>query len=44
MLFMRCMKHGLVIVQAPTEMDFGYTFVASDPDGYRLRVFSPSAS
>jgi predicted enzyme related to lactoylglutathione lyase len=38
------MKRGLVIVQAPTEMDFGYTFVASDPDGYRLRVFSPSAS
>ena len=30
------------IAQAPTEMDFGHTFVALDPDGYRLRVFSPS--
>jgi len=23
-------------------MDFGYTFVALDPDGQRLRVFAPS--
>ncbi len=30
------------IAQVPTEMDFGNTFVALDPDGYRLRVFSPS--
>lgn len=22
----------------PTELDFGYTFVATDPDGHRLRV------
>jgi len=29
---------GLVIAQAPTELDFGYTFVALDPDGHRLRV------
>lgn len=36
-------KRGLVIAQAPTQMDFGYTFVASDPDGHRLRVFAPSA-
>jgi predicted enzyme related to lactoylglutathione lyase len=36
-------KHGLVIVQEPTEMDFGFTFVAADPDGHRLRVFAPSA-
>jgi len=27
------------IVQPPTEMDFGYTFVALDPDGHRLRVY-----
>jgi predicted enzyme related to lactoylglutathione lyase len=33
---------GLPIAQAPTRMDFGYTFVALDPDGHRLRVFSPS--
>jgi predicted enzyme related to lactoylglutathione lyase len=31
------------IAQAPTEMDFGYTFVGLDPDGHRLRVFSPEA-
>ncbi len=36
-------KRGLVIAQAPTQMDFGYTFVATDPDGHRLRVFAPSA-
>ncbi len=29
---------GLPIAQVPTEMDFGYTFVALDPDGQRLRV------
>lgn len=33
---------GLTIAQAPTELDFGYTFVALDPDGHRLRVFAPS--
>lgn len=32
---------GLTILQAPTVMDFGYTFVAADPDGHRLRVFAP---
>src|SRR5262249_43664419 len=31
---------GLTIVQAPTTMDFGPTFVALDPDGHRLRVFA----
>lgn len=34
---------GLTILQAPTYMDFGYTFVALDLDGHRLRVFAPSA-
>jgi len=34
---------GLRIAQAPTAMDFGYTFVALDPDGHRLRVFAPTA-
>lgn len=33
----------LPIAQAPTAMDFGYTFVALDPDGHRLRVFAPGA-
>jgi predicted enzyme related to lactoylglutathione lyase len=34
---------GLTIVQPLTDMDFGRTFVALDPDGHRLRVFSPAA-
>ena len=38
------LQRGLVIIQAPTAMDFGYTFVATDPDGHRLRVFAPSVS
>jgi catechol 2,3-dioxygenase-like lactoylglutathione lyase family enzyme len=33
---------GLPIAQAPTDMDFGRTFVALDPDGHRLRVFAPT--
>ena len=33
-------KRGLPIAQAPTDMDFGPTFVALDPDGHRLRVFA----
>ncbi len=33
---------GLEIAQPPTAMDFGYTFVALDPDGHRLRVFAPA--
>jgi predicted enzyme related to lactoylglutathione lyase len=32
---------GLTILQAPTRMSFGTTFVALDPDGHRLRVFAP---
>ena len=35
-------KLGLKILQEPTQMDFGYTFTAADPDGHRLRVFSPT--
>ena len=33
-------KRGLPIAQKPTDMDFGPTFVALDPDGHRLRVFA----
>ena len=33
---------GLPIAQPPTDMEFGRTFVALDPDGHRLRVFRPS--
>ncbi|WP_213761415.1 VOC family protein [Caballeronia sp. dw_19] len=41
-LFADWVKRGLEIIQRPTEMDFGFTFVALDPDGHRLRVFTPS--
>jgi predicted enzyme related to lactoylglutathione lyase len=34
-------RRGLTIIQAPTHMSFGTTFVALDPDGHRLRVFAP---
>ncbi|EJM06539.1 putative lactoylglutathione lyase [Pseudomonas sp. GM102] len=33
---------GLTMAQPPTELDFGRTFVALDPDNHRLRVFCPS--
>ncbi len=32
-------NRGLTFLQLPTEMDFGLTFVALDPDGHRLRVY-----
>lgn len=30
------------IAQQPTRMDFGFTFVATDPDGHRVRAFAPA--
>jgi len=30
----------LRVIQKPTALDFGYTFVVLDPDGHRLRVFA----
>ena len=35
---------GLKVAQPPTDMEFGRTFVALDPDGHRLRVFAPAAA
>lgn len=35
-------KNKARIIQQPTEMGFGLTFVAEDPDGHRLRVFAPA--
>lgn len=35
---------GVKIVQEPTDMDFGFTFVAEDADGHRLRPFVPAAN
>jgi catechol 2,3-dioxygenase-like lactoylglutathione lyase family enzyme len=33
---------GLGIAQAPTDLDFGRTFVAVDSDGHRLWVYWPT--
>ncbi|HHF7343745.1 TPA: VOC family protein [Legionella feeleii] len=33
-------KQGLTLIQPPTPMDFGLNFVALDPDGHRIRVFT----
>lgn len=33
---------GVEIAQKPARMDFGYTFVGLDPDGHRVRAFSPA--
>jgi len=35
-------RRGITMAQEPTKMDFGFTFTALDPDGHRLRVFSPA--
>lgn len=35
-------KQDVQIAQTPTRMDFGYTFVALDPDGHRIRAFAPA--
>jgi catechol-2,3-dioxygenase len=37
-------QRGLPILQAPTQMSFGTTFVAGDPDGHRLRVYARPAA
>jgi predicted enzyme related to lactoylglutathione lyase len=34
---------GLQIVQPPVTMGFGRTFTGLDPDGHRLRIFTPPA-
>lgn len=38
------LQRGVTIIQPPTPMSFGTTFVALDPDGHRLRVFAPPAT
>jgi len=35
---------GLTVLQEPTDMDFGFTFVVEDPDGHRLRPFVLNAN
>jgi predicted enzyme related to lactoylglutathione lyase len=39
-LFMDYQNKNLTMIQPPTHMDFGYTFVTCDPDGHRIRFFS----
>jgi len=36
------LARGLTQIQAPTEMEFGYTCMALDPDGHRLRLYCPA--
>ena len=43
-LFAEWRAKGVAIAQTPATMDFGYTFVALDPNGARLRVFAPGAN
>ena len=33
---------GIRIAQSPSNMDFGRSFTALDPDGHRIRVFAPA--
>jgi catechol 2,3-dioxygenase-like lactoylglutathione lyase family enzyme len=35
---------GVAMAHGPKKMDFGYTFLASDPDGHLIRAFAPAAS
>jgi predicted enzyme related to lactoylglutathione lyase len=37
-------RRGLKMIQEPVQMNFGHTFVATDPDGHRLRVYAPMAA
>lgn len=43
-LHARWRGRGLAVAQPPTRLDFGYAFVALDPDGHRLRAFAPAAA
>jgi predicted enzyme related to lactoylglutathione lyase len=40
-LFQEWTQLGIEILQKPVALDFGYTFVALDPDHHRLRAFAP---
>ena len=33
-------ERGAHILMAPTDLEFGRSFVATDPDGHRLRVYT----
>lgn len=36
------LRKGATIILPPSDLDFGRTFVAVDPDGHRLRVYTVS--
>lgn len=38
-LYNQWKKLGIKMAQEPTDMDFGRTFVALDPDNHRIRVY-----
>ncbi len=40
-LFVECQSKGISMIFPPSHVSFGYTFVALDPDGHRLRVCCP---
>jgi len=37
-------QKGIAIAQPPAQLPFGFTFVANDPDGHHIRVYSPAAA
>ncbi|MGQ3887922.1 VOC family protein [Legionella sp. CNM-1927-20] len=39
-LFLEWQQKEISIIQSPINLPFGYTFLAQDPDGNRLRVIS----
>lgn len=43
-LYARWKALGISMVLEPTTLEFGYTFVAADPDGHRLRVCATDTS
>jgi len=43
-LFADWQTHGVPMLTQPQDLDFGRTFVATDPDGHRIRVFCPGGA
>lgn len=43
-LYARWKKLGIPMVLEPRVLEFGYTFVSTDPDGHRLRVCATDTS
>lgn len=41
-LHLRWAAQGAPIAQTPAHADFGYNFLALDPDGHRIRAFHPA--